>query len=273
MGAPFLGRLLATTDGFGDGERAVTFAIGLAVRYRSTLQICYAVDGGHGLAECCSTSAADGLTNAAKLILLEARTRAQFAGVSTDSTMLDGLSVEDIVACKSGHPFDAVILSTHGRSWAKHLVAGSMAEGLLPRSSLPTFVVPHGATQTIWPAKRIIVAVDGSIASDAAIAFAIRFATNERAKLVFYAGAHMYAIGNGASHTLVIAAELARRAGVGSESVAYDGDPADRTIENSAALRADLIIIGTDGVSASIVRRSSVPVAVIRGVAVGSRAL
>jgi len=299
--AQFLGQLLVATDGSDGGERAVSFAIALARCYGSQLEFCFAVNHAAVVAECCTPEGASGeaivalekdLDNAAAAVLAKARDEAKFAGIVATIGLLDGPSVDAIVDCEREHRFDAVVLGTEGKHGLKRLFLGSTADGVLRRTDVPAFIVPPGATG-VPTFERILVAVDDSDPSDAAIEFALTFAAEDKASIVFCAVADTDGwLGTPASHTydptpmrnelaagaaalLVAPAQRARKAGITFEQVVALGDPASELLKQAATHGAELIVMGTHGrrglrrwfvgsVAENIVSSSKVPVVVMR---------
>jgi nucleotide-binding universal stress UspA family protein len=300
--AKFLGKLLIATDGTQSGDRAVEFAIALAERFASELDFCNAFDREAATLSCCTMQGEsammmpllDELEDTSKAIVRLARERAIAAGVVATAEVLFGSSVGAILACANGHDFDAVVLGTAGTSGIERFFEGSTADGVLRRSTMPVFVVPPGAQGARPSFMRILVAADDSDPSDAAVAFAIDFAAATRAQLVIGSvaetkrlmlDAEYFAFDpkvtlkeiHAASRALVdVASDRARERGIQSERYIVDGpDVADAILTLAKEQRADLIVLGTHGrrglqrlfvgsVAETIVRRSSVPVAVVR---------
>lgn len=66
---------------------------------------------------------------------------------------------------------DLLVVGTHGRSWLSRLLLGSVAEALVAGSPCPVLTVPsHSATEGSGPGAPVLVAVDFSDRSRAALA-------------------------------------------------------------------------------------------------------
>jgi len=143
--------------------------------------------------------------------------------------------------------------------------------------------------------KKILVPVDGSEPSDAAVALAIRLARDQEARLLFVhvcevakiaAMVSAPAVGVDASYAIDAEREAGkdalRRAGasalagtVQSESILEDGGNVDSIVDIAKRQAADLIVIGSHGrggiarallgsVAEGVLRHSDIPVLVTR---------
>jgi len=141
---------------------------------------------------------------------------------------------------------------------------------------------------------RLLVALDDSGPSDAALAFALDLAAPGKSRVLFcsvietsdifaksltygYDPAPLLADLRGAAAGLLEAkVRAAAERGVPAESLIAEGNTADALLAAAAAHAADLIVVGTHGrrglarfllgsVAESVVRRSPLPVAVVRG--------
>src|SRR5450755_2736385 len=143
--------------------------------------------------------------------------------------------------------------------------------------------------------KKILVPVDGSAPSDAAVALAVRLARDQDAKLLFVhvcevakiaAMVSMPTVGVDPSYALNAereagegalrdACESAQRGDIAAESAMEDGSSVDTIINVARRQAADLIVIGSHGrggisravlgsVAEGILRHSDIPVLVTR---------
>jgi nucleotide-binding universal stress UspA family protein len=300
--AVFLSRLLVATDGSENGERAVSFALALALGHGSSVEFCYAVDRTAAIAECCTADAAgdtilpliESLDESAHAILEKARDRATGARVSATMSVLDGSAPGAIVERQRALRADAIVIGTKGKSGLELFVLGSTADGVLRRADVPVFVVPAGAGEISATFDRLLVAVDDSDPSDAATAFAIRFAQAERSGLVFCgvvettdleSNAALFAfdprpmlveLRESIESLVTKAADRARESDVVAEWLIVDGEPKAVIPKAAHTEGVGAIVIGTHGrrglrrwfvgsVAESVVQQSSVPVVVVRG--------
>jgi len=296
-----LGHVLVATDGSETGNRAVSFAIALARRHGSDLLLCNAVDHATAIAESSTSNGGFGLlmplvgslNDAAESILSGAAKCVTDAGVTATTTVLEGRSAQAIVKLAHERHVDAIVMGTQGKRGLERFFMGSTADGVLRRTDVPTFVVPPGASHAKSAFDRILVAIDDSDPSDAAAHFARDLAKAEEAHVIvcgvvatrdlaekaatygYDPMAMLEELRAGTSALIAAHMEQGRADNVASESVIAEGDPAENILTTADAQRAELIVVGTHGrrglqrlfvgsVAESVVRRSMVPVAVVR---------
>jgi nucleotide-binding universal stress UspA family protein len=143
--------------------------------------------------------------------------------------------------------------------------------------------------------KKLLVPVDGSEPSDAAVTLAVRLARDQGAKVVFLHVSEVARIAAMVSSTVMCvdptpaldaehaigeealrdAAARARQSEVQTESLLVEGASADSILDTASRNGADLIVIGSHGrggiqrallgsVAEAVLRRSRVPVLVTR---------
>lgn len=288
-----LGHLLVATDGSDTGDRAVSFATALALRHGSVLHLCHSVDRAGTLAATFSGgydsgfSIVQALDDAARSILVEAANRATDAGLEVTTAVLDGEPAHAIVTFAKESKADAIVVGTRGKRGAKRFFMGSTADGVLRGAEIPTFVVPPGSHDVGRPFGRILIAVDDSDPSDAALAFALDVAGLERSELVLVRVLEtrqlldvdptslLTEIRTTGSTFLATRTARAYEKNVAFESLVLEGDPAEEILKTSQERHADLVVVGTHGrhglqrlfvgsVAGSVVSRSALPVLVVR---------
>ena len=219
----------------------------------------------------------DALETDRRELFAAATARARAAGVSARTFDLDGSAV-DVIVELSGHVgADAIVMGTHGRRGLARAALGSVADGVLRRADIPTFVVRAESNFTAAPdvlVRRIAAAIDASDAAAAAAAFAVDLAAAYRAEVTFVHvddGPRDEAL----EHAVERLRLLAAAAGVRSDVVHAYGRPRDAIVTAAAKVHADLIAIGTHGrdavarlllgsVAEGVVLTSAVPVVVVR---------
>ncbi len=298
-----LQRILVPTDGSESAKTAIKLAVRLARRHQAEIILCSAVDYVSVAAETCVGFGADLagmfqiLDDGAKEVLGSAEKRLKDKGFDAKGYKLDGRAANAIVSFAMEKNVDAIVMGTRGLGGLPHLVLGSTAEGVLRMATVPVFIVHADSDITACETPTVVVAVDDSEPGDAAAAFATELATAASARIVFenvidseslyeYAAQYGAYISNiheewekEAKRLVGDAAYNASVAGVASveKSVAF-GDPADEIIEKAKTAHANLIAIGTHGrrglrrlalgsVAESVVRKSTVPVVVVRAYA------
>lgn len=242
------------------------------------------------------------LDEGAKEVLAEAGARARAAGVRYSAYKLEGRSAPAISSFAVERQADAIVMGTRGLGGLPHLLLGSTAEGILRSATVPVFVVHADSRVAALEAKpgfeRITVAVDDSEPADAAAAFAAELALPSSSRMTFVDVVdsdalyeHVSRYGgygavetqqeweNEAKHLVDVAQRRAKEAGVrATEAVVAFGDPAENLLSCASSSNADLLAIGTHGrrglrrlmlgsVAEAVVRKSKVPVVVIRSLA------
>jgi nucleotide-binding universal stress UspA family protein len=179
---------------------------------------------------------------------------------------------------------------------------GSTAEGVLRMTTVPVIVVrePRGtpghppAAPPVEYFERILVAIDDSEPSDAAMAFALDLAEAKHSRLLcctvietgdvldkasFYGYDPMPLLANLRQHAadlIALRSHGASERGITVESVIVEENAPIGILEAVKEHAADLVVIGTHGrrglrrffigsVAENVVRHSDVPVAVVRG--------
>lgn len=297
-----LHHILVATDGSDTGNLVVAFAIALARRHASELLLCYAVDHAGAIAESSTSNGGAGLVLplaheldvAARSILAEAAKRVTDAGLVATSAVLEGRPAHAIVRLAKERHVDAIVMGTQGKGGLERLFMGSTADGVVRHTDVPTFVVPRGAKGRETVFDCVLSGIDDSDPSDAAAAFALDVAKGKGTRLVLCAVVESIELLEKAATygydpmsmldelrataTALLAArtERARADGVACESVIAEGDPAEKILKAAEVHGADLIVVGTHGrrglrrlfvgsVAENIVRRSTVPVVIVRG--------
>ncbi len=299
-----LQRVLVPIDGSEAAETAITLAIRLARQHSAEIILCSAVDYVALAAETSIGFGADlagmfqALDDGAKEIIGAAVKRLKNEGFDASGYKLDGRAANTIVSFAIEKNADAIVMGTRGLGGLPHLVLGSTAEGVLRMATVPVFVVRADSDVTAFETPTLVVAIDDSEPGDAAAAFAIELASAASARLIFETvidseSLYEYAARYGtyvstihdeweseAKRLVGDAAYRAAVAGVANvEKNVVFGEPADDIVDKANAVHADLIAIGTHGrrglrrlalgsVAEKVVRKSNVPVVVVRAYAV-----
>lgn len=313
-----LQRVLVALDGSDTSHGALLLAIALSRQYKSELILCTVVDRDAAIVAAQSPDGpfmgfdniVEHYETAARLLLTEAAARTSATGAPTTTMLLDGRPAVAIADYAKEAGVDAIVMGTHGKSGLERMFLGSTAEGVLHLTTVPTFVVHQTGDASFAPAAlptvpefgRILVAVDDSDPSDAAIAFALDLAAATQSRVLccnaieqgqFFDKAARYGYNPGPlladlrGHASALIEEKTRAAkerGLTVISIIVEGNAPDAILKAAADNDADLIVVGTHGrrglqrlfigsVAESIVRHSVLPVAVVRAVAVRSAQL
>ncbi|MFO0807744.1 MAG: universal stress protein [Gemmataceae bacterium] len=103
----------------------------------------------------------------------------QESGVSATCELLYGPVAETLAACAVVTPADLIVMTTHGRGPLSRLWLGSVADSLVRRSTVPLLLLrpgekpQSGASTSSHGLHQILIALDGSPASETAIAPAL----------------------------------------------------------------------------------------------------
>jgi nucleotide-binding universal stress UspA family protein len=94
-------------------------------------------------------------------------------GITARAEVLPGTPEQAILFAAQVHQADLIVISTHGRSALRHVFAGSVAEAVLRHAECPVLITHPGnkAPAGEQSARRILVPLDGSPLSEAALAY------------------------------------------------------------------------------------------------------
>lgn len=282
MNSGYFRHILVPVDGSDCSLFAVRFALRLAapngrVTFANAIHIGAALDttvtpfGGNPIA------VLDVLESERRTVYATAEALARIEGVRSETLDLTGSPAGAIVGIVPRIGADAVVMGTHGRRGFPRLILGSVAEAVLKRAPVPTFVVhaPHDAATTPFaPIARIVAAVDGSPGAMSAIDLALNLAVTYRARIFFV---HVDAGGEFAEDTVRLLLEHART-GAAKRAVEYDivlgrGKPEEALMNAAETLGADLIAVSARddgtlarlihaGLDSGVVQASRIPVVV-----------
>ncbi len=149
-------RILVPVDDSAASQRGLREAIGLALDQRATLHLVHVIDSFMPMVDPAFwpnlTDLNRGLKDSAEALLAQAAAEAKQAGVATDTEVretLDNRAASAIVAAARDAGCDLIVMGTHGRRGASHLVLGSDAEAVLKTSPVPVLLVrtPEGSSR------------------------------------------------------------------------------------------------------------------------------
>ena len=149
-------RILVPVDDSAASQRGLREAIGLALDQRATLHLVHVIDSFMPMVDPAFwpnlTDLNRGLKDSAEALLAQAAAEAKQAGVAADTEVretLDNRAASAIVAAARDAGCDLIVMGTHGRRGASHLVLGSDAEAVLKTSPVPVLLVrtPEGSSR------------------------------------------------------------------------------------------------------------------------------
>jgi nucleotide-binding universal stress UspA family protein len=281
--------ILVATDGSANGHRAVLFATSLARERGASLVFCNAIDAVAAIAPCAGAGGLGSdiivkeLEDAAVTILARESEPAKQAGLHVTKVAPFGRPADTIVTYAADHDSDAIVVGTQGKRGLERFFLGSTAADVLRHSDVPVFVIPPECTSQNVPLRRLLVAIDGSEASDAAFDFALELAAPTHASIVLcnvidtrdLHDTDREVLLRDADALLRTRGEIAAAHGLAHELSVAEGEPSRAIVTAAKTTGADAILIGTHGrsglqrlflgsVAESVSRDAEVPVAVVR---------
>jgi len=145
-------RILVPVDYSESSAKALRLALGLAERLQAEIDVVHAWDKPSYITENVMSHHAE--TGIAPLLEKIAQTaEADFSeflatipvpqGVRLTHRLLSGEPGTQILRVLREHPYDLIVMGTHGRSGLSHLLLGSVAERIVRFSEVPVLTVPR----------------------------------------------------------------------------------------------------------------------------------
>lgn len=139
-----MSRILVPLDGSDFAEKALEPAISLAKSYQASIVLygCLSLEeAGIELSPLTFadswTEKKDNLVEFLEGVLVKVRN----AGIEAQMSWSPGRPVDQIVKTSQEENCDCIVMASHGRSGIERLFLGSVAEGVLRRSSCPVFLI------------------------------------------------------------------------------------------------------------------------------------
>jgi nucleotide-binding universal stress UspA family protein len=292
-------RVLVPYDGSAPSETSLAYGIALAQR-GAALDIVHVIDESPIVAESSTTAVAfdptplmNALEDQGRALLDAARARCRAAGVEAQTRLIREFPVAGIDRTAEENGDALIVLGTHARTGLSRTFLGSTTEGVLRSSQIPVLAV-HG--DMVPPERlftKLLVAIDESDPSDAAVALAARivracgsaavicnaFDFND---LLEKAGTYGYdptPLLDGLRENAkdIVDRALAHGgfpAGTAVPSIVEE-EPARGIVAEAARVGADLLVVGSHGrrglrrlflgsVAEHVVRHSAIPVLIVR---------
>jgi nucleotide-binding universal stress UspA family protein len=235
----------------------------------------------------------EALDEQGRAVLADAESRCAAAGITPVTELVHDAPVPGILSTMQKFSVDLVVMGTHARTGVARTFLGSTTEGVLRSSDVPVLTVRANEPLAGEPFARALVGIDDSEASDAAVSIAGKLARLLGTKLTacfaidsnsLYENAVSYgfdpvpllhdmrADGQASVERALARASIAP----GTAAVAIvEGKPSSAVLDAAKETNATLIVVGSHGrrglrrfflgsVAESIVRRSDVPVLVVR---------
>ena len=291
-------RILVGTDGSEAADEAVDVAARLASEHDGELILCHFVNWMPML----DTTAVGSFVDPAPIMadlrargaeyLDRARLRANAAGVVAQSRLVEGAPAPGILDLAHDEGCTLIAVATHPRSGFEHFFVGSTTEAVLRGSSIPVLTIRAGAKalRSGRCFERIVVGIDDSEPSDAALATVLDFPAEDRRHVLLcgVAGSPFVLAGHEYLQAVIdefredierVIEKALTTAGTNGRSFEVrivDGRAAPALIATAEHEKADLIVVGSHGrrglrrlfigsVAESVVESAPMPVLVVRG--------
>lgn len=288
---PDKGTILLATDFSRPARQVVPYAVELAARLNLSLTFVHVVKAPPG-SEQWSPAARRSLGPLKTRALLELGRLIRAASerkVKADYRLLVGIPEDSILKAAEDPAVILLAVGTHGRTGWDRFRLGSVAEKLLRTAPCPVLTVRASDAEKAprLSLSCILVPTDFSAFSKAALEFAVGLAKQLRAKVVLL---HVTEPSRASRPESIQIMDPVRRrtdrlfqkfisacraAEIISERIVRPGDPVKGILDQVKRVKADLIVMGTQGrrgmkllalgsVAASVVRKVSCPVLVVK---------
>ena len=281
--------ILFPTDGSDGATAGLEFVLDVAAAHDATLHLLSVANTTRGALD--SLAHDETLEERAQEAVDEAVERAGERGVTTVDAVERGNPHRVVCDYAESAGVDVVVMPTRGRHGLERFLLGSTTERVVRRCEVPVLTVrPDGDTTATYPFEDVLVGVDGSDCSRAALDVGVSVADQEDAALHLLSVVDVAALGPevrteyledaleaDAQSVVDDAAARASSAGVdpAAEIVAF-GSSISRAIRKYVEENdVDLLVVGTHGrtgfnryvlgsVAEFLVRTSPVPVLTVR---------
>jgi nucleotide-binding universal stress UspA family protein len=264
-------------------REGVTLGARLAREHGSELHLCYCVDWVPLVSEAASSGqpfetdvVIGGLEARGADLMTRAAATAKNFGVKTIQHSLEGAPADAILNLATQIVSTLIVMGTHGRVGVNRALLGSITEAVLRRSAIPVLTIRPGEAVSAGTGRtfeRIVVGIDESEPSDAALATVLEFPKEDRPELLFVsASGETVCDPQRAVDRALAAASVAHVAASGQIA---SGVPHEVLIAAAREHHANLIVVGSHGrrglqrlflgsVAETLVRTAPVPVLVVR---------
>ncbi|MBF0288154.1 MAG: universal stress protein [SAR324 cluster bacterium] len=143
-----LKRILVPADGSETSKRALQYAIELARSFNASMTLLMVVDDQHldflgpaSYPENLNEIIEKRMMDQAKATLKEFLPSSSDSSISTETVILRGYPVTEIIEYAKTHEIDMIVMGTHGRTGVTHVVIGSIAEKVVRMAPCPVLTV------------------------------------------------------------------------------------------------------------------------------------
>jgi nucleotide-binding universal stress UspA family protein len=263
--------ILAATDFSATAAAALDWAVELARQQGARVELIHAVTippSIPGYIPSADTDFQEEVIRAAETRLAEAAAGLTDKGIAITTFLLPGTPSQVILDRADAISPLAIVLGTRGLTGLRHLLLGSTAQRVVHGARCPVLAVHPGDLGKHRTIRTILVPTDFSPAAELAIATAHRLlaALEQDARLVLLnvfnlpieytaygpiptSVSYLQDTGLEAERRLYEAAQALQREGLTVETVAREGDPGHVIAEEAEKRGADLIAMGTRGLT------------------------
>ncbi len=239
-----LERLLLATDMSKHSEGAIQEAIGFASKCSSRLYTCMVLETNPEY-ETIGSKVFEKEEEEANAHLESIRAMAEKEGVRCETILHESMEASQAIIDEAiEKKVDMIVIGKHGRKGLAKALMGEVAAKVIAHASCKVLVVPKAARIEY---RNILVATDGSVHSNVALAEAIAIAKRCGSHLIALSAMRDSSEKEEASNYANKAAELAQTEGVSAEAVTPVGRSFDAIVETAGGRGVDLIIMGTYG--------------------------
>jgi nucleotide-binding universal stress UspA family protein len=283
-------QILFPTDGSEPADSVLDYAIQIASEHEATIHLLNVADTSRDSLVRIRGEVVDALKEEGQQIVEEAANRATERGITVVPEVIRGDPSSSIVEYSDQSGVDLIVMPTHGRRGLERFLLGSVTERVINTAEVPVVAVtPDGERPPTYPCQELLVPTDGSRGAELALDEGITVAKATGATLHLLHVVETGSLGPDARSVLkegelteraneivTTATETAEAASLETvtSEIAF-GVPSKEIRNYIEANAIDLALLGTHGetdfsrymmggVSAKIVRTSSVPVMWVR---------
>lgn len=241
--------ILYAIDFHRDANLALPYALSIAGRYDSKVYVTHVVD--------LSPFSTPGPTNALRAIESQAIREAKeammelspvFGSVSNEVLIRKGDVWKEISRIVEEKRIELIVLGTHGREGLSKVIMGSVAEKIFRQAPCPVVTIGpkiHGESDRFAHLHSILVPVDFSPASSAAVSLATSLAHTNQARLYLL---HVTPVDEGPELTLKEGLRNLIPSNVefsfAPKAILEAGVPSEKILDRAEELAVDLIVLG-----------------------------
>jgi len=248
--SPLLGNILVPLDGSGLAEASLSVARSVSLAFDAQVTLLTVTqETPH---EAPQISGPGYSTNGEQMLYLQQiASQLETSGVNARAMISNG-SVSDAIYSAVSVDNDLIVMSTHGRSGFKRLVAGSVASKVIQTSNTPILLLrPTGNWRSrVTGFKHLLVALDGSTYSERVLPYVRLIAqsfASDVTLLTVPVGLTSNAYQNQIKHYLDEVAWELREDGVLANVMVTGSGPARTIVSVSQDKKIDLIMLATQG--------------------------